>query len=218
MAVKTISYTTAGNHWRWVGNYYQEVQVGQLVTMPEKGKITALKFKVAGLGPYYDPVYQDQQDTTHVAAAIWRQSDGAILAKSAEYVLDPENGGSQTWKTFDLPDTWVEAGADIIVGFWRIKTTTQYATQWDWNDSASGQTMVTHSIASSSDHGPVPFVISTTRPGDSINYEIDYIAGGHLKVYSRGSWYPAVPRVWNGSAWVDGVAKVWNGSSWVETS
>ena len=217
MASKTISYTTAGNHWRWVGNYYQEVQVGQLITFPEKGKITALKFKVAGLGPYYDPVYHSQQDHTKVAAAVWA-SNGAILTHSAVTDLGPEDGGAQTWKTFNVPDLWVNAGQKIIVGFWRIKTTTEYATQWDYNDSATGEIYVQQDIGGTSASGPVNFAISDSQANKSINYEIDYLAGGHVKVYNGpNDWYDATARVWTGSAWAEATVKVWNGSSWVES-
>jgi hypothetical protein len=219
MANKTISYTTAGNHWRWVGNYYEEVQVGQLVTMPERGKITAVKFKVAGLGPYSDPTYHDQQDTTKVAGCVWAAGNGDIITKSATQVLAPEAGGAQTWKTFTLPNVWVDAGAALIVGFWRVKTTTQYATQWDYNDTAgASQEMVVQSIAGQVPAGPLPFSISEHRPGQSINYELDYISGGHPKVWHGTSWVEGTARVWDGANWTEAVVKRHNGTSWVESS
>jgi hypothetical protein len=217
MANNTISYTTAGNHWRWVGNYWEEVQVGQLVIMPERGKVTGVKFKVAGLGPYSDPTYHDQQDTTYVAGCVWDERTGAILAKSAEVLLQPENGGAQTWKTFNLPDTWVEAGTRLIVGFWRIKTTTQYATQWDYNDTATGETMYVHNTQAQVPDGPLPFVVSQTRGSTSLNYELDYTSGGHVKLWSGTIWREGTAKVWNGSAWVEGVVKVYDGADWVES-
>lgn len=219
MANKTIAFTAAGNGWRWVGNYWQENQVGQVVTVPEHGKITALKFKVAGLGPYYDPVYHEQYDHTHVAAAVWDARTGDILTKSSPVDLGPENGGASTWKTFNVGDLWVAAGQVIIVGFWRIKTTTQYATQWDYctTSAADAETFVQHDIGGTSATGPVTFVTSSSTPGKSLNYEIDYVAGGHAKVWDAGAWRDATARVWDGSAWIEGDIKVYDGAAWNES-
>jgi hypothetical protein len=219
MATKNIAFTDAANHWRWVGNYWQEVQVGQLVTMPERGKIRQVKFKVAGLGPYYDPVYHNQQDQTRVAGAVWDASTGAIITKSAIQTLNPEDGGEATWKTFDLTDTYVDAGRKLIVGFWRIKTTTQWATQWEYSDAAgaAAETYVQMNSYSTFDDGPVKFVVSDRTEGKSLNYDLVYEAGGHVKVWSNGAWRVGRARVWNGSSWNEAVVKVYDGATWNES-
>ncbi len=219
MATKTIGFTGAGNHWRWVGNYWKEVQVGQLVTMPEGGRVTQIRLKVAGLGPYSDPEYHDQQDPTKVAAAIWDANTGDIITKSAVVQLDPEAGGSQTWKTFDVTDVWIEAGRELIVGFWRIKTTTSWATQWDYAETAGsvGQTYVQHDTYATLSSGPIDFVISDSTSDRSINYEVTYVAGGHVKVWDGSAWRDAVPRVWDGSQWVEARVKTWDGADWIES-
>ena len=220
MASKSVSFTTAGNHWRWVGNYYEEVQVGQLVTMPETGKVTSIRIQVAGLGPYYDPVYHNQQDPTKVAAAVWDASTGKKITESAVVQLGPEDGGTASWKVFNVPDTWIEAGRDLIVGFWRIKTTTAWATQWDYNDAgaASGETYVQMNSGANYNDGPVKFVISERTRGKSINYELNYQTGGQLKVWDGTTWKPGSAKVWDGSAWVEGVVKYYDGSDWIESN
>lgn len=221
MAVTTVGFTTAGNHWRWVGNYYEEVQVGQLYTMPETGKILSMRLKVAGLGPYTDTVYHYQNNYSKVAACVWDAKTGAIIAKSAVDALAPEGGGSQTWKTFQLPDTWVEGGTRLIVGFWRIKTTTEYATQWDYNDAvaADGETYVQHDLGASSATGPIPFTVSRSTPGKSINWELNYQKGGTVKARTTsGTWANATARVYSGGTWVPGIVKVYNGTTWDESS
>jgi len=221
MADKTVGFTTAGNHWRWVGNYWEEVQVGQLYTMPETGKVTSLRIKVAGLGPYTDTVYHAQSDNTKVAAAIWDAKTGDIITKSEVVVLSPEGGGSQTWKTFNITDTWIDGGSKLIVGFWRIKTTTEYATQWDYNDAvaADGETYVQHDLGASSATGPLPFTVSSATPNKSINWELDYTAGGSAKVWSSAAnkWAYGRAKVYDGTDWVPAVIKRYDGSAWNET-
>lgn len=219
MASKSVSFTDAANRWRWVGNYWEEVQVGQLVTMPERGKVTQVKIKVAGLGPYYDPVYHNQQDPTKVAAAVWDANTGAIITKSAVVQLGPEDGGEATWKTFDVTDTFIEGGRNLIVGFWRIKTSTEWATQWEYSDAAgaAGETYAQMNSYDTYSTGPVKFVVSDSTRGKSINYEMIYEAGGHVKVYSAGAWRTGTARVWDGSAWVEGVVKVHDGATWNES-
>ena len=220
MGAKQISYETPGNHWYWRSRNKQDCQTGTIVTMPEKGKITGVSFKVAGLN-FQDPVYGYQYHRGRVRPAIWDLATGKVLAKGAYTVLDIYPGGQQPWVHFDLPDLWVNEGQRLIVGFFRDSSTSSYATQWDYNTSdAAGITTLAHDLYGASE-GPFTFNTTDTYSNRSLNFILSYNSGGKVKVYrpTGGGWRTAQDvRVWDGNSWNSAEVRYFDGTTWQESN
>lgn len=215
MTIKKIAYEGSADNWWWRAKNELDCQIGQLVTMPEQGRLLTVHLKVAGLD-YNDPVYGYQNESGYVRAAVWDERTGEVIAHSGTHILPASTGGSQPWVVFDLPDTVVDAGTRLIVGFWRRSDSTSYSTQFDRDMSATGQKMYRHHVFGSGS-GPFTFRTSDTVTGASINYRLMYESGGRVVVWDGSRWSPRNVNVWDGTGWTQGTVNVWDGTGWVES-
>lgn len=215
MSTKQIAYDGSAGNWWWRAKNSLDCQIGQLVTMPEQGRLLSVSIRVAGLN-YDDPVYGYQNEPGYVRAAVWDERSGDVLAKSDVAILPSSLGGTQPFVGFDLPDVTVRAGQRIIVGFWRRSDSTSYSTQFDRDMGASGQTMYRQHVFGSSS-GPFKFDPSDIISNASINYKLYYETGGRVLVWDGNSWEPTNIKVWDGDSWTKGTVRVWDGSAWAES-
>lgn len=220
MADKTVSYTDTANHWYWRAADPRDCQTGTVVTMPEDGKITQLELMVAGLN-YNDPVYGYQDEPGRIRPTIWNRDTGNVICTGSYTTVPQAAGGSAGWVTFDLPDTVISSGTNLIVGFWRESYSTGYATQWpyatgDVVTSAQGQVTLAHNIWGS-ESGPLKFSVSETYYDRSINFKLHYVSGGRVKVWDGRSWVDRDVYVYDGSQWVKGTVDVYDGTNWNES-
>lgn len=215
MVNKTISYEGSAGNWWWRAKNSLDCQIGQLVVLPEQGRLLSVQIRVAGLD-YNDPVYGYQNESGYVRAAVWDERSGDVIAHSSTRVLPSSPGGTQPWVNFDLPDTLVDAGTRLIVGFWRRSDSTAYSTQFDRDMTANGQKMYRHHVFGSGS-GPFRFHVSDTIDDASINYRLLYETGGRVTVWDGSRWTPKNVNVWDGTDWTKGTVHVWDGSDWVES-
>ena len=214
MATKKVSFETAGNHWYWRSKNERECQTGTVVSMPERARLKTVSFKVGGLD-FNDPVYGYQHHRGRMRPAIWDYNTGAVLTKGSYTVLPISSGGTMPWVSFDLADVWVEKGQKIIIGFWRDSSTSSYATQWDYNTNATGLTMVSHDLFGS-ESGPFTFKRTGSMSGTSINFILNYSAGGKLKVFdTTGTWRTVDDvKVYDGDRWDSAEVRIFNDTAW----
>lgn len=209
MAIKGFGYTDGSG----LTGYYTGSGVGQGValqaTMPEKGKILAVRLKLA---KYASTTYPK------IWGMIWARTAGTILSQSANYIT-PTNvysGNPSSLQTYqiDMPGTEIEAGTALWIGFAKDASGANLAPYWGVDESAAGYTW-------NRDDGnaatPQAFVSSAAFSGAAIWVEVYYKTGGQVKVF--GSSFEAKPaKVWNGSSWAEKLVKHWDGSSWKESN
>lgn len=206
MAMKGFGYTGAVNVAEWAGTGTSQ-GVGLVIDMPEKGKILAVRLKVA---KYDSGTYPD------IWGMIWNRDTGAIISQSATSIIP-----STVYSTLanipitqiEMPGTVIEAGTPLLVGFFKNSYEANHAPRWAVNDGVGYTTKEDDGSSAT----PVAFVASATDTSKALWVEVYYQTGGQIKVF--GSSFVSKPvKVWNGSAWVEKPVKVWNGSSWVETN
>ena len=206
MATKSFGYTGAPSNASYAGSG-QNMCVGQQLTMPEKGKIKAIRLKLAKYASTTVP---------KVWGMIWARPAGTILSQSANYV-SPTNlydspGALQTYE-ITMPGTEIAAGTAIWAGFFKDSSGANLAPYWGWA-TVSGQTW---NARDGSNATPQAFSITDSFSNQSIYIEIVYETGGQIKVFGTAI-APKPIKVWNGATWAGKPLKHWNGSAWKESN
>lgn len=184
--------------------------VGQRTTMPEKGKIIALRIKMAKQASTEYPI---------VWGMIWARPSGAILSQSPSSITPTNTYVSPNLATlwvyeFAMDGAVIDAGTSIWIGFSR-HTAAGKAIQWGFQRSRSGQNTDEGNGAAT---GPTTFVTSVTDANETLYVEVVYQTGGEIKTFNGSGFVSKPVKVWNGSTWAGKPVKRWNGAAWVESN
>lgn len=209
MAIKGFGYTGVVDQALYNGS-----SVGQGVAlaavMPEKGKILAVRVKLARYPGSAPRVY----------GVVWNRSTGAVITQSPAYTepnSDYVSGNLSTLKLYQLAvnEAVVEAGTLLWIGFSKDASAASRACYYGVDENAPGYTWHRDDGPSAV---PAPFVVSNTYTNQALWVEVYYETGGQVKVFSGSAFVSKSVKVWNGSAWVPAAVMVWNGSAWVESN
>lgn len=207
MALKTFGFLNVSNSY-YAGSNVSKC-VGQRMTMPERGKILAVRVKLARY---------DSSSIPKVWGMIWARTSGAILSQSPNYVSPTNtytNLASLAVFEIAMDGAVIEAGTSIWVGFAR-STAAGQSLRWGFQTGQTGQNTDEGNGAATV---PTTFVTSVTDADETLYVEVVYQTGGEVKVID-GNYNPIVKpaKAWNGSSWVKAAVKHWNGSSWKESN
>jgi hypothetical protein len=176
--------------------------------MPEKGKILAVRLKLA---KYSSTTYPK------IWGMIWARSNGAILSQSAAYITPTNvysNLASLALYQITMPGTEIAANTELLIGFAKDASGANLAPYYGVDSSASGYTYYDDDGSAAT---PQAFAISDTHSNQALWVEIYYETGGQVKVF--GTSFVATPlKVWNGTTWASKPVMVWNGSAWDDSN
>lgn len=208
MAIKGFGFTDSAG----LVGYYTGSAIGQGValqaTMPEKGKILAVRLKLA---KYASTAYPK------IWGMIWARTAGTILSQSANYITPSNvytNAANLVIYEITMPGTEIAAGTALWIGFAKDASGANLAPYWGVDESAAGYTWNRDDGSAAT---PQPFVSSQVNSSQAIWIEVYYKTGGEVKVF--GSAFTSKPaKVWNGASWLAKPVKIWDGSSWKESN
>jgi len=206
MAEKTFGYT-ATTEGTYAGSAYSH-GVGMAWTMPEKGKIIAIRLKLATYAAATHP---------KIWGMIWNRTSGAILSQSAGYVSPTNvyvNASDLDVFEIAMPGTIIAAGALLLIGFAKDSSGANLAPWWGLDNSATGYTWYEDNGSNAT---PVAFVVAETHSNAALYAQVVYETGGQIKVF--GASFVAKPaKVWNGASWLAKPVKIWDGTIWKESN
>lgn len=210
MAVKSFGFFTTPSTAYWGGVPYY-ANVGQRAVMPEKGKVIAIRIKLAR---------RTSSDSPIAWGVIWNRSTGAKIVQSTNSInilTTYTTAAAMPTYEFLCPETLIEAGTLLWIGYGKVSNSSPKDLYFGIKSNQTGQYVDTNDDSQSSPAANFNN-IDETFSNATLWVEVVYKTGGETKVWNGASYVSKAAKVWDGGSWLAKPIKVWTGSLWADSN